>query len=87
MRHVDEPWAALGRVCAVARGRLVGSDTFQAIGAYGVMPARPLLLHACRQAMRIAHKRPWYAHNAELYKVEQGAETRHGTAARGYGSP
>ena len=83
MRHVDEPWAAVGRVCAVARCRLVGSDTCHAMGADGVMPSHHLLRQDCRQARRLAHKRPWYAHNAEVYKVEPGAEPRHGTAARG----
>jgi hypothetical protein len=82
MRHFDEPWAALGRVCAVARCRLVGSDTFHAMGADGVMPSRHLLRHDCRHAMRIAHKRPWYVHNAELSAVTQGVATRRGTAPR-----
>jgi hypothetical protein len=58
MRPFDEPCAALGSVCSVARCRLVCSDTFQAMVDDGVMPSRHLLLHDCQKAMSIAKKTP-----------------------------
>jgi hypothetical protein len=66
MKHCDEPCAALRSVCSGARGRLVCSATFQAMGDDSVIPSRPLWLQDCRHAMRNATQRPWYEHNAEL---------------------